>query len=281
MDTATTRSLAPAGRHPYRLDHPRLFPDIVNDMFVRRGDLGPGDGIGPFDLPTTRGGRFRAADLPARGEPVLLVFGSRTCPITESAVEGLKRLHAVHGARVRFVMLAVREAHPGRTIPQPHTAAEKARHAAALEAHHALPFEVAIDDVEGTLHRRLGARPSSAYVIDPSGRILFRAQWSNETEAISEALDAVVAGRTPPRPAVTRTLSALARAMGFAGPVHDAAGEGARLDTWRLVPPLGLVMTVSDLLSFLPRRRRGLPAMVLGAGLMVAAAAAAAALLRA
>ena len=35
MDTATTRSLAPAGGHPYRLDHPRLFPDIVNDMFVR------------------------------------------------------------------------------------------------------------------------------------------------------------------------------------------------------------------------------------------------------
>lgn len=278
METAATRSLVTA--HPYRLDHPRLYPDIVNDMYVGRGDLGPGDAIGPFDLPTTRGGRFRSADLRSQGRPVLLVFGSQTCPITESAAEGLKRLHATHGDRVRFVMLAVREAHPGQTIGQPHTPDEKVRHAIALEAHHGLPFEVAIDDIEGTLHRRLGSRPSSAYVLDPAGTLLFRAQWSNETEAIGEALAAITAGRPPPRPAVTRTLPALARAMGFAGPVHDAAGKGARLDTWRLVPPLGVMMTLSDLLFFLPREKRGLPAMVLTMGLGVAAAAAVLAFLR-
>jgi hypothetical protein len=274
METAGTTPLT-AAAHAYRFDHPRLFPDIVNDMYVRKGDLGPGDEVGPFDLPTTRGGRFRSAELRAQGRPVLLVFGSQTCPITESAAGGLKELHAAHGSRVRFVMLAVREAHPGQTIGQPHTPDEKARHAAALEAHHELPFEVAIDDLDGTLHRRLGSRPSSAYLLDPSGIILFRAQWANETEAIDEALTAIAAGRLPPRPAVTRTFPALARAMGFAGSVHDAAGKGARLDTWRLVPPLGVMMTLSDLLFFLPREKRGLPAMVLTMGLMAALAAAA------
>lgn len=275
--TATSPPLAPP--HAYRLDHPRLYPDILNDMYVGRGDLGPGDQVGPFDLPTTGGGRLRSADLPAGGRPVLLVFGSRTCPITESAAEGLKRLHASYGEAARFVMLAVREAHPGQAIGQPHTFDEKVRHAVELEAHHRLPFEVAIDDIDGTLHRRLGSRPSSAYLLDPSGTILFRAQWANQTEAIAEALAAVAAGRRPPRPAVTRTVRALARAMGFAGPAHDAAGKGARLDTWKLVPPLGAMMALSNLFFFLPREKRGLPAMVLAMGLTAAMAAAAAAFL--
>jgi hypothetical protein len=271
METAATH---PPPAHAYDFDHPRLLPDIVNDMYVRKTDLGPGDDVGSFDLPTTSGGRFSSAELGADGRPVLLAFGSRTCPITESAADGLKRLHAVHGHRVRFVMLAVREAHPGATIPQPHSAREKAAHAAALAAHHALPFEVAIDELDGVLHRRLGSRPSSAYLIDPSRRILFRAQWSNETEAIGDALAAVVAGRPPPRSTVTRTIAALAKAMGFAGLVHDAAGRGARLDTWRLAPPLGVMMWFSELLSFLPREKRGAPAMVLTMGLGVAIAAA-------
>jgi hypothetical protein len=275
MDTVTTPETGAS--LPYDFDHPRLR-DVAHDLRVGEDELGPGDAVGPFDLATTRGGRFRSADLPADGRPVLLAFGSRTCPITESAADGLKDLHGRFGRRVRFVMLAVREAHPGEAIPQPHTAEEKAHHARALEAHHALPFEVAIDDLEGTLHRRLGSRPSSAFLLDPAGTVLFRAQWSNETGALAEALEAVDAGRPPPRPSVSRTLPALAKAMGHASPVHDAAGRGARRDTWRLAPPLGVMMVISELLFFLPRARRGLPAMILTFGLGVALVAGVAAL---
>lgn len=62
--------------------------------------------------------------------------------------------------------------------------------------------------------------------------------------------------------------------MGFAGPVHDAAGKGARLDTWKLAAPLGVMMAFAELLSFLPHKTRGLPAMILTTGLGVAVAAA-------
>lgn len=273
MDTtAASRRLASAAL-AYDFDHPRLFPDVLNDLWIRKNDLGPGDDIGTFDLPTTEGGRFRSSDLPTDGRPVLLAFGSRTCPITESAVPGLRRLHERYGHRVRFVMLAVREAHPGAIIPQPHTPGEKAQHAAALRSHHALPFEVAIDELDGALHRRLGSRPSSAFLVEPSGRIAFRAQWSNETDAIAEAVEAVAGGTSPRRPSVTRTLSAFATAMGFAGAVHDAAGKGARLDTWRIAPPLGVMMLLSELLFFLPRERRGGTAMALMTGIGVAIAA--------
>jgi peroxiredoxin len=180
MNTAATQQ-ATIAANDYRYEHPRLYPDIVNDMFITKGDLGPGDRVKPFDLETTDGGRLRSADLKVKGQAVLLVFGSTTCPVTESAADGLKQLYATYGNKVRFVMVKVREAHPGQTIVQPQTFEEKRRHAVDLKKHHNLPFEVVVDDIDGTFHRSLGSRPNSAYVIDPSGTILFRAQWANET----------------------------------------------------------------------------------------------------
>ena len=277
METATAqaRVAALAAADAYRFEHPRIYPDIVNDMFIRASDAGPGDKVTPFDLQTTDGGRLRSADLAAAGRPVLLVFGSRTCPVTESAGEGLRALYADFGGAIRFVMVQVREAHPGKSIGQPQTFEQKLRHAVNLRQHHELPFEVAVDDIDGTFHRALGARPNSAYVIDPSGTILFRAQWANETRLIGEALAAIAAGATPPSPAVTRTLHAITQMTGYMRPVLDAAGEGARLDTWKVVPPMGVMMAVSDWFFFLPRPERGLPAMILTMVAMVALAASA------
>ena len=262
----------------YRYDHPRLYPDIVNDMFVRASDLGPGDDVAPFNLATIDGGSFRSSDLAAVGKPVLLVFGSRTCPVTESAAPGLKRLHAVHGERVRFVMVNVREAHPGHTIAQPQTFDQKRRHAVDLKDHHHLPFEVAVDDIDGTFHRAFGSRPNSAFLISPAGKIVFGAQWANETEAIDNALAAVASGQAPRQPAVTRTFHAMTWMIGHMSPVLKAAGKGASFDTWSVVPPLGAMMALSNLFFFLPREQRGLPAMLLMLGVMVGLGAAALAL---
>jgi len=276
--TVSTSIAADAGGNGYRFDHPRIA-DILNDMYIRARELGPGDPIGAFDLLTTDGGRWSSAHLKARRQPVLLVFGSRTCPVTEDAADGLRHLQSIYGDRVRFVMIQVREAHPGRTIGQPKTFEQKLRHAADLKSHHQLPFEVAVDDIDGTFHRRLGARPNSAYVIAPTGVIVFRAQWANETEAIGDALDASVGHRMPARRAVTRTLHAIMRMVAHIGPVLDAAGAGARLDTWKVAPPMAVMMTVADLLVLLPRRKRGLPAMALTLGAMAAVVVAAVKLL--
>lgn len=253
---------------PYRFDHPRIS-DVINDMYIPKSDLSPGDPIS-FDLPTTEGGLLRSADLAAKGQPVLLVFGSNTCPVTEGAADGLKQLHARFGHQVRFVMIQVREAHPGATIPQPQTFAQKLRHAIQLKNHHQLPFEVAVDDIDGSFHQRLGARPNSAYLVDPTGTIIFRAQWANETQAIGEALSALVTGKTPAHPAVTRTFHSVSQMLGYMKPVLDAAGKGAWLDTLKIAPPLGVMMTLSELFFFLPRPQRGLPTMLLTALLGVA-----------
>lgn len=257
----------------YRYDHPRFYPDILNDMMVTGRDLGPGDTVPPFQLTTTDGTPLASADLTARGETLFLIFGSRTCPVTESAAPGLMRLHTIYGDRIRFVMVNVREAHPGVKIPQPQTMELKCLHAASLKAHLDLPFEVAADDIDGALHRALGARPNSAFIIDPYGDIVFRAQWANVTEAIEAAMADIVTGSAPRRGSVTDTMGAVARMIGYMAPVHFAAGEGAKRDTWRAMPPLGLMMFLSGFFFFLPRHERGVPTMALTMVLLFGAVA--------
>jgi hypothetical protein len=52
-------------------------------------------------------------------------------------------------------------------------------------------------------------------------------------------------------------------------------GQQEHLDTWKVAPPMGMMMTMADLLVFLPRHKRGLPAMALTMGVMAAVLAAA------
>lgn len=193
---------------------------------------------------------------------MLLVFGSVTFPITESAGEELRELHAQYGDRIRFVMVNVREAHPGGRTGQPRTSENKLRNAIALKAHHGFRFEVAVDDIDGTLHRAFGTRPSSAYLIDPTGTILFRAHWSNASDALEEAISAVLDGKSPPHRTVSRTFRSMMKMTGHADVAFDAGGKGARLDTWKVAPPFAAMIVSSRLFSFLPRSRRGLPALL-------------------
>jgi hypothetical protein len=234
----------------------------LRDLRIPATDPGPGDLMPSFDLPTTVGGRFASDQFDGTGQPTLVVFGSLTCPITESAGEGLVRLHRRYGSSVRFVLVDVREAHPGESAPQPMDPVDKVRHAEQLAEHHQLPFEVAIDDIDGSLHRAVGTRPSSAYLVDPDGTIVFRAHWSNLTEDLDEALAAVVEGRAVPNPTVGGTIRSMAKMTGYAPAAFDNAGPGAMADTWRAAAPFAAMITMSKLFGFLPPERRALPTMV-------------------
>jgi hypothetical protein len=232
-DTSSTDTVAGTD---YRFTHLSI-PLVMRDMRFGSGDPGPGDPFPEFDLPTLDGGRIRTADLAASG-PMLIVFGSATCPITDSAVPGLKALHARYGEQVRFVVVNVREAHPGAEIPQPTTIDEKRAHAERLRNLYGFTFDVAVDDIDGALHRAVGPKPNSAYLVDKSGVILFRAHWANSTAAINDALEAVVAGRPLTRGKSGGMPLAVARSMRNIPTVLDRAGKGAWADMWRVAPPM-------------------------------------------
>ena len=116
VEAERTEDSPDAGRL-YRFEH-LAVGIVMKDMYFSKADPGPGDRAPDFDLPTLGGGRFRSADLGETG-PALLIFGSYTCPVTENAAPGLKELHGRFGDRVRFVMVDVREAHPGKAVTQP------------------------------------------------------------------------------------------------------------------------------------------------------------------
>jgi hypothetical protein len=227
----------------------------MRDLYFDRDDPGPGDRVPAFDLPTVQGGRFRSGDLAARG-PALLIFGSSTCPMTDSAAPGLNELYCRFGDRVRFVMVNVREAHPGKALPQPGTLAEKTARAEQLRHLHGFEFEIGVDDVDGTLHRALSPKPNSAYVLGAGGTILFRAHWANDTEALAAALTAVVAGESP-RPSQSGGLvRPMLRILRNIAPVLDRAGSGAWADMWRVAPPLAALAFALKALGLRPRSAR-------------------------
>jgi hypothetical protein len=216
------------------------LPIVMRDLYFTDNDPSPGDGVPGFDLPTVGGGRFRSSDLAKTG-PALLIFGSSTCPMTDSAAAGLHELHARFGHRIRFVMVNVREAHPGKAIPQPQTPEAKSAQASRLRELHGFEFEIAVDDVDGTLHRALSPKPNSAYVLGAEGIILFRAHWANDTPALAAALTAVAAGAAPCPARSGGLVRPMLRMLPHLAPVLDRAGSGAWADMWRVAAPLAAI----------------------------------------
>lgn len=227
-----------AGRR-YRIRKLTL-PVVLSDMWFEPGSPGPGDLVPQFDLANLSGGRVCSDRLGEIG-PLLIIFGSLTCPMTDSAVPGLIELQKLFGEQVRFLLVDVREAHPGAKLPQPETMEEKVARAQLLREFHSLPFDVAVDDIDGSFHRALGPKPNSAYLIDTDGYIRFRAHWANDTDALFQALDALTNHRVAARRQSRGLLKAMMRMLGKLPAVLDRSGDGAWSDMWRVMPLIAVL----------------------------------------
>jgi hypothetical protein len=126
-----------------------------------------------FDLPTTSGGRFRLGAR--RGKtPVLLTFGSLTCPQTIGAVAALKDVAREFRGRIELVTVYVRELHPGERRPQPRSLLTKMSRAREWIALDGVTWTVAVDRLDGETHRAYGSLPAPAFLVDSTGRITAR-----------------------------------------------------------------------------------------------------------
>lgn len=162
----------------YNYDHFRrghLIADIRRTM-ERRG-VAPGQYTWDFTLPQASGGWLRLDNL--RGTPVLLHFGSYTCPASIGTVEPLKKLYARWGARVAFVDVLVRQAHPGPGAPAYQSDDQKLEDARRYQQEEGIPWPVLADDLAGTVHQVYGMLPDATYLIDVDGRIAFYNMWTH------------------------------------------------------------------------------------------------------
>lgn len=254
------------GERAYRYPHfERKL--LMEDTSFKTGPS-PGEPMLDFELPTTRGGLVRKRDFVGE-RPVLLAFGSITCPMTAAARPVLGKLHREFGDRVEFVTVYVREAHPGDRYPQVDSIAEKIRRAREYGERDDIPWTIAVDDAEGSLHRALDPKPTAAYLVNADGTVAHRTLWSNDERPLRKALRAVTEGRAAMPGETNSHLVPMLSGMGAMYEVVQASGPTARRDVLRQAPPMWGLARLASLYRPLPPLGRGIAAMATaGAGLL-------------
>lgn len=249
----------PRSRDGYRYPH---FDRglLVEDMAFHFGPR-PGEAMPNFELQTTHGDVIRQADF-LGDRPLLLTFGSVTDPMTAAARNILKRLHRQFGDRIAFVTLYVREAHPGDHFPQPDSLDRKLAHARHYQHRDQIPWTVAVDDLEGNLHRKLDPKRNAAYVMTVDGKVAYRTLWSNDEWALRKGLEAVADN---PHAIVGEHHSRVVPMLSGMGTMYEitgSAGPDARRDLRWQLPSMYLMARIASFLRPLPPLARGLTVAV-------------------
>ena len=139
--------------------------------------LAAGDRFQDAEVFTLEGQPARLSDY-LRDKPLVLETGSMTCPMYGQSVRPMLTL-ATEYPELDFLLLYVREAHPGERVPAHRTQQEKIDAARLSRRRYDDNRATVVDTVDGVAHRIYGAMPNSVYVIDSDGTILFRSIWNN------------------------------------------------------------------------------------------------------
>ncbi|HWK10786.1 MAG TPA: hypothetical protein VNR64_12085 [Vicinamibacterales bacterium] len=182
--------------------------------------------------------------------------------MTASAGPALKQLYREYGDRVAFLTVYVREAHPGERYPQPQLFDDKLAHARAYKGRDQIPWTVAVDDIEGSFHQVVDPKPNAAYFVDADGHIVFRALWSNDEAGLRQGFEALVSDD----PAAARgqreaKLIPMMRGIGKMDEVLGSAGDEARRDFRRALPPVYGMAKIAGWFRPLPPLGRAIAAM--------------------
>lgn len=168
-----------------RFDRLRLLKDMGVGHFA--GAPEPGDRAPDFKGITLTGRTVRLKDY--RGKKnVVLTFGSATCPQTAASLPGLNELHNTRHDDTEFLFVYVREAHPGERLGAHTSLDKKCRAAERLRDEEAVEIPIIVDSLEGSIHRKYGKAPNPTFIIDRSGRVVFRS-LASRPHSIAHALD--------------------------------------------------------------------------------------------
>lgn len=135
-------------------------------------------------LDASSGKQVRLRDF--RGKrPVVLVFGSYSCPNFRSSADALTSMYRSRSSQIAFLLIYIREAHaegdwqstrnqrenivvvPARTL------SEKQEHASMCSRKLHLPFPALVDGLDGAVEKAYNAWPSRAFVITRNGRVAY------------------------------------------------------------------------------------------------------------
>jgi hypothetical protein len=170
-------------------NYDRFHPHVLGeDVKLIRHSEGPdlGDFAPDFMLKDTNGKEWHLEAL--RGKPIILIIGSGTCPLTQGNLPGLQALYDEFGDRSTWLMLYVREAHPGEHMPAHQSYEQKREQAEYFKEVTGTQWPVLVDDLDGAVHKSYKLLPNSTYLIDADGRVSFIGEISH-APTLRDALD--------------------------------------------------------------------------------------------
>lgn len=170
---------------------PETLPVSEEDLRFRRAGqpLAAGSEAPPISLTDLNGKRLTLNRLPR--QPVVLIFGSYSCPSFRQQIPMLNQLAKAHARRAHFLIVYTREAHAvgewevqrnrdeGIRVAQHRDKSN--RRAAAIATQRALGVKlpIALDDMDDCTVRAYNAFPNGAVVISPDRKIVAAQQWAD------------------------------------------------------------------------------------------------------
>lgn len=169
----------------------------------------------PFELQEVATGKEVSLRQFRGKSPVVLVFGSYTCPNFRDSADALKLLNKKYGRRIPFYLVYIREAHStdkwqstenereGINLRPAKTMAEKEGHAAMCSRKLHLQFPALVDGIDGHVEKAYAAWPSHVFVIGMDGRILYTSGLNRQDfhpktmEAVLQSV--LAAGKSNPK----------------------------------------------------------------------------------
>jgi len=175
--------------------------DLSPQMFSPRAARGQGGNLDPesgpavgeeapnFTLTDIDGKTLTLADL--RGKPVVIEFGSYTCPIFRGKINAFEELQEQYGDAVHFVLVYTQEAHPidgweipaqtgnGIVIKQHTSFDERLTCAKRTRDELGVTTRILVDNIDSTVTRQYAGHPNRGYVLDSKGKVLSKQVWIN------------------------------------------------------------------------------------------------------
>lgn len=155
-------------------NYTRFKPEAYN--FDHFDGLEAGDQFIDAEVYTLDGDPVKVSDY--LDKQLVLETGSMTCPMYAQSTPPMQD-YAKQFRNLNFIVLYVREAHPGEITPAHKSVAHKIKVAERSNKAHGEYRRVVVDKVTGDAHKVYGAMPNSIYIIDTDGKVLFRSIWNN------------------------------------------------------------------------------------------------------
>lgn len=134
-----------------------------------------GEEMVDFPLTTLDGKDVRLSDY--HGQWMVIETGSLTCPMYVKNIRPIDKL-TVNYPDVAFLVVYVREAHPGSRRGAHDNIGDKTQLAKEMKTEFGETRDVLLDGVDGAFHKAYGSFPNMVYVINPEGKVVYRCDWS-------------------------------------------------------------------------------------------------------